>query len=119
MKQNIKDKVKSYEDACKELGEEPIIDFGNDTKDEIAYKKLKAIAKALNEGWVADYNDGNQQKWFPYFHTLSSSGFAFADANYGCSYPYAGDAARLCFKDEKTARYAGVTFLALWEEFIV
>jgi hypothetical protein len=115
----IEDRPKSYEDACEELGEQPTTDWGDATPDEVAYKKLKTIAKALNEGWAADYNDGDQKKWIPYFYTLSSSGFAFGDAAYGCSYPAAGGAARLCFKDEKTARYAGKQFLKLWEEFIL
>jgi hypothetical protein len=118
MKQNIKDRVKSYEDACKALGEQPIIDFGNDTKDEIAYKKLKTIAKALNEGWVANYRDSSQIKWFPWFY-MSSSGFAFGDAVCECSIPAAGYAARLCLKDSGLAEYMGETFLTLWEEFIV
>lgn len=120
MKQNIKDRVKSYEDACNELGEQPITDFGNDTKDEIAYKKLKTIAKALNEGWVANYRDGSQRKWFPWFY-VSSSGFTFGATYFECSYPYAGHAARLCLKDSGLAEYMGENeaFLTLWEDFIV
>jgi hypothetical protein len=118
MKQKIKDRVKSYEDACRELGEQPITDFGNDTKDEIAYKKLKTIAKALNGGWVANYRDGSQKKWFPWFY-MPSSVFAFCDAYYEYSNPYAGSSARLCLKDSGLAKHMGETFLTLWEDFIV
>jgi hypothetical protein len=118
-KKNIKDSVKSYEDACKVLGEQPSTDFGNDTKDEIAYKKLKTVIKALNEGWKADYNDGNQRKWLPWFYTAGPSGFAFSATYYGCSNPYAGGAARLCLKSEELASYTGKQFLSLWEEFIL
>ena len=115
---NITDRVKSYEDACKELGENPIIDWGNATKDEIAYKKLKTIIKALNEGWGADYKDSDQCKWIPWFH-VSSSGFAFGATNYDYSSPYAGGAARLCLENSELAKYAGETFLTIWEDFIV
>jgi hypothetical protein len=118
MKTTITDRAISYEDACRELGEQPITDWGDATLDEIAYKKLKVIAKALNEGWQADYSNNNQKKWYPYFY-MSPSGFAFYDTYHGCSYPHAGRSARLCFKDDATAEYAGKQFLKLWEDFIL
>jgi hypothetical protein len=118
MKTNIIDRVTSYEDACRELGEKPVTDWGDATPDEIAYKKLKTIAKALNKGWVADYSNLDQRKWYPYFN-LSPSGFARHGTHFSRFYPVTGGAARLCFKDEETARYAGEQFLKLWEDFII
>ncbi|MDR0658827.1 MAG: hypothetical protein LBG18_07855 [Mediterranea sp.] len=118
MKENIKDIVKSYEDACKVLGEQPITDFGNATPDEIAYKKLKTVIKALNEGWTPSYKDSNQRKWYPWFY-ISPSGFAFGGSLYVCAYPAAGRAARLCLKSEELADYAGKQFKDLWEGFIL
>ena len=71
----ITDRIKTYEDACEILGEEPINERGfrcyGFSDDEIALRKLKTITRALNEGWKADWNDSNQQKWVPYF-TVSS-----------------------------------------------
>jgi hypothetical protein len=118
MKESIKNMVQSYEDACKVLGIQPITDFGDSTPDEVAYKKLKTVINALNEGWEADYNDGNQRKWIPWFY-VSPSGFAFGDAYCGYSSPYAGGAARLCLKSEELAEYAGKQFINLWEGFIL
>jgi hypothetical protein len=118
MKKNIKDMVKSYEDACQVLGEQPVTDFGDATPDEVAYKKLKTVIKALNGGWVADYRDGDQRKWFPWFR-VSPSGFAFYDSGCEFSGPDAGRAARLCLKSEDLAAYAGKQFLKLWEGFIL
>ncbi|MDR0864991.1 MAG: hypothetical protein LBO74_08675 [Candidatus Symbiothrix sp.] len=118
MKQNIKEQVTSYEDACKVLGIEPITDFGDATPDEIAYKKLKTVIKALNEGWISDYRNSNEKKWYPWFY-VSPSGFAFYVAGCGFSLPLAGHAARLCLKDEELAAYAGKQFLDLWEGFIL
>ncbi|MDR0431188.1 MAG: hypothetical protein LBH58_12025 [Tannerellaceae bacterium] len=118
MKKNIKDMVKSYEDACKVLGEQPITDFGNATPDEIAYKKLKTVIKALNEDWKPDYKDFNKLKWFPCFY-VSPSGFTFHDTYFAYSTPHAGYAARLCLKNSELSKYVGETFLELWEDFIL
>ncbi|GAB1358554.1 hypothetical protein MASR1M31_03320 [Porphyromonadaceae bacterium] len=119
----ITDRVKSYEDACSELGITPIDESqmlaNGFTKDEIAYRKLKTITQALNEGWVADWTDPSQEKWIPWFYMHGSSGFVFDDAYYGCSVAGAGDGSRLCFKDEKTATCAGKQFVDLYKEFIL
>jgi len=119
MKEDIKDRVKSYEDACRALGERPTTDWGSATPDEAAYKKLKTIVRALNEGWAADYKDPGQNKWFPMFSALGPSGLAFDRSAFARSLPYAGDAARLCLKSEELAEYAGETFLKLWEDFVL
>lgn len=52
---DITKRVKTYADACAVLGIEPmneavLVKLGF-TNDEIAYRKLKTIAEALNEGW--------------------------------------------------------------------
>jgi hypothetical protein len=55
--QDITNRVKSFEDACLELNTTPeevlkrLTDY-----DDIVYKKLKTICKALNEGWTAKPN---------------------------------------------------------------
>jgi len=119
MKEDIKDRVKSYEDACRELGERPTTDWGGATPDEVAYKKLKTIVRALNGGWAADYRDPGQNKWFPMFCALGPSGFAFECPTFARRVPYAGDAARLCLRSRELAEHAGETFTELWEDFVV
>lgn len=69
---NITARVKTYADACKVLGIEPVneevlIKLGF-TKDEIAYRKLKTVAEALNEGWRPNWEDTNEYKYFPWFY---------------------------------------------------
>lgn len=119
--QKITDRIKNYEDACKELGIEPIdYDEMKDagfTQDEILYRKIKTITQALNEGWKADWNDSDQYKWYPWFK-MSSWGFVFGGTNYGCSFALAGYASRLCFKSDELATYAGKQFLQLYSDFI-
>jgi hypothetical protein len=77
----ITDRIKTYADACAELGESPMDDDElkemGFTDDEINYRKIKTITKALNEDKVIDWNNPNQKKWVPWFD-LSSSGFVFA-----------------------------------------
>ena len=55
MKQSIIDRVKTFEDALALADEQTREEYlksvkGYNTKDEIAYKKLKLIAKVVNEG---------------------------------------------------------------------
>lgn len=117
----ITDRVKTYKDACAELGEEPVnedklkqLGF---TDDEITYRKMKTVTEALNEGWKCDWNDSNQQKWYPWFK-MSSGGFVFIVTFYAGSNAYAGNASRLCFKSGELATYAGKQFLQLYSDFI-
>jgi hypothetical protein len=76
----ITDRIKSFEDACRELGEDPA-NFNVGMPDEIAYKKLKVITRALNEGWEPNWNNDNQYKWYPWFY-MDSPGFRFYDSDY-------------------------------------
>jgi len=118
--QKITDRIKTFEDGCEELGISnnacrPIFDEDEDP-DEIAYKKLKVIVGALNEGWIPDWNDSNQKKWYPWFNL--SSGFGFSDSNYFYTAAAAGVGSRLCFRDKLTSDYAGQQFIDLYEQFL-
>lgn len=84
---DITKRVKTYADACAVLGIEPM----NETvlaklgfaKDEIAYRKLKTIAKALNEGWRPDWANSNEYKYWPWFvYNPAYAGFSCADTDY-------------------------------------
>ena len=119
---NITEKVKSFEDAQKLIGRPDVPDFSNVPEDMREYfenqYKIIVIAEALNESWKADYNDGNQRKWFPWFYT-SSSGFAFDGTYCHFSAPDAGNSVRLCFKSDELATYAGEQFKDIWEKIIL
>ncbi len=111
--QKITDRIKSFEDACSILGLTNAQVYGtNDTADEIAYKKLKVIAKALNEGWVPDWNNSNQYKYYPYFNM--QGGFSFNDFVYIFTLSYVGS--RLCFKSSELATYMGQQFEPLYKD---
>lgn len=117
---NIMDRVKSFEDACGILGlhsysEIPFED--PQTKDQEAvnaYAKLFIIAKALNEGWVPDWNNSSQTKFYPWFDMRAGSGFSY----HGCdgSHTASRVGSRLCYKSRELAEYVGKQFLAIYKE---
>ena len=92
---DITKRVKTYADACAVLGIEPmnetVLAKLGFTKDEIAYRKLKTIAEALNEGWRPDWANSNEYKYWPWFvYNPASAGFSCATTVdrgfvYGCA----------------------------------
>ena len=114
----VTERIKSFEDACLELGiDSTDANFSNGTVDEIAYKKLKVIAAALNEGTVLSFADSNQRKWYPWFE-YSGSGFRFYGTTYVLSRTHSNGGSRLCFHTEKLAAYAGKQFIDLYNDLL-
>lgn len=121
---DITKRVKTYADACAVLGIEPMnedvftkLGF---TKDEIAYRKLKTIAEALNEGWRPNWADSNEYKYFPWFvYNPSSAGFAYANSYCTAAAAGATVCARLCYKSRELATYAGRQFEGLYNDFLL
>lgn len=77
----ITERVKTFEDACRELGEynhlvkqyraiEENADFTSVGHDIFAYLKLRIIAAALNEGWEPQLTE-DEQRWYPWFTLLT------------------------------------------------
>jgi hypothetical protein len=122
-KVSITEQVKSFEDACKVLGIDSVpemLEKSGFTKDEIAYRKLKTIAKSLNEGWEPDWSNFNQYKYFPWFQYYGAyAGFACADTYNAASAASTGVGSRLCFKTRELATYAGKTFTSLYNDFLL
>lgn len=121
---DITKRVKTYADACAVLGIEPIneevftkLGF---TKDEIAYRKLKTVVEALNEGWRPDWSDSSDYKYWNWFiYNPSSAGFGCAATSGAPSNSYAGVGSRLCFKTRELATYAGRQFEDLYNDFFL
>ncbi len=116
--QKITDRVKTFEDACTETGDDPEHEkFSTGDPDDIAYQKLKVIAKALNEGKVLSFADSKQRKWYPWFE-YSGSGFRFVVAGYVCTHTSTAGGSRLCFNSEELAKYAGTQFIELYNQLL-
>lgn len=126
--EEITDRVKTYEDACKVLGVEPINEQNAKAQgfrsDEIARRKLETIAAALNEGWKPDWNNTDQYKYYPYFYIQENAKGAYAGLSYAitdaaAASATAGIGSRLCFYASRLARYAGNQFTDLYEQILI
>ncbi|MFZ4569723.1 MAG: hypothetical protein ACOYM0_01175 [Bacteroidales bacterium] len=115
----IIDRIKTYEDAWNEADQETRRDceiFPTDTMDVVAYKKLKLIARVINQGWIPDWDNSKQYKWFPYFDL--SSGFGFSDSGYRYTCTRTAVGSRLCFQSEENATYVGKQFTDIYKDFL-
>lgn len=73
-KRPVTDRIKTFEDACKELGEEHLFvkqynsnEMADVDTDLDAYLKLRIICAALNEGWEPQFIE-NEYRWYPWFY---------------------------------------------------
>lgn len=74
----ITERVKTFEDACRELGEDHLFvlayqntnlrdpEVAEENRDILAYMKLRIIAAALNEGWEPQFTE-DEWRWYPWF----------------------------------------------------
>jgi len=111
--------IKTFEDACAVLGINPGLVFNRaDTPDEFAYKKLKVIIKAINEGWIPDWSNRDQYKYYPWFEVLSS-GFGFSDSDYDYASTFTAVGSRLCFESREKSDYAAKQFIDIYKSFLL
>lgn len=74
---NVMERVKTFQDAINELGDEHplVIEYitwckqigGAYSADVMAYLKLRIIAAALNEGWEPQFTE-DEYRYYPYFY---------------------------------------------------
>ena len=137
--------IKTYEDACEALGEEPVGDLGDHVdKHIIALIKLETISRAL---WGKDWQpkpdpDGSKYFYYPWFALYTQSemdsmneedrgallgagagygaaaGFGCLGANSRSSYSRAGVGFRLCQETEEKAKYFGIQFKEIWADYL-
>lgn len=143
---DIRDRVKTFEDACTVLGIDPdewkkkhlMFD-----KDVLAYLKLRVITQALNEGWYPKFTEG-ERRYYPWFYILTQEEYdnlsaeekrrcvgranSYANASGGLVYAVANNAsslsstnygARLAFSNYDLAVYAGKQFIDIWADFVL
>lgn len=124
---DVRDRIKTFEDACDALGDEHpfvkeywgIVNINLDiAQDLIAYLKLRIICAALNEGWVANYHNLEQDKWFPWF-AYRDGGFVYALAGNSASYSNAYHGVRLAYKTKELAEYAGKQFVDIYQKLLL
>lgn len=86
----VTERIKTFEDACSELGEYNVLvqayrtaEFntsGNqkDVSDVVAYLKLRIIAAALNEGWEPTF-DKDEWRHYPWFYVYTKKEYEELD----------------------------------------
>ena len=85
----------------------------------VALNKLFSIADAWNkaDGFVPDFSDSSQYKYFPWFvYDKDAAGFVCAHTNGTASNAGAGIGSRLCFKTANRARQFGEKFADLYNQ---
>ena len=73
----VTDRIKTFEDACKELGEEHLFvkqynsnEMADVDTDLDAYLKLRIICAALNEGWEPKFTK-DEYRYYPWFELMT------------------------------------------------
>jgi len=82
--------------------------FGKDkAEDEVlseqasVFYELSEKIKEANEGWTPNWDDNNEEKWYPWFDLRSGK---VALVNVNCCYDYSGVPPSLMFKSEEICR---------------
>jgi len=115
----VNGKIETFEEALEHQGINEA-DFEASCKglekDEIAYKKIKIIAKALNNGWTPNWDNSNEYKYYPYFDMRSGVGFSHSGYVHWSTITSVGS--RLCYKSSDLAIYAGKQFESIYKDFL-
>ena len=84
-----------------------------------AINQLFTIAQAWNkeDGFVPDFSNRNQRKYFPWFtYNNDAAGFVYADTYSTATSAIAHFGSRLCFKSSERAKQFGKRFANLYNE---
>lgn len=85
----------------------------------IALNKLFTIAEAWNkeDGFVPDFSDWEQDKWFPWFvYDKDAAGFVYSFTRNAPTSAHAHIGSRLCFKSSARAAQFGKLFVDLYNK---
>lgn len=118
--QKITDRIKTFKDACDEIGEDPneVLPYkAPKNKRQFAMNDiamLDVIAAALKGDFEADWSDNNEYKWRPWFEykaSLSGFGFSRSGCADSCATTFVGS--RLCMPTEELSNYFGKQFIEI------
>ena len=108
--------IKSLSDICVE-SEIVYPDFTLWPEDMQGYKrtefKLEMITDAINEGWTPNWQDGDEEKYYPWWF-VGGSGFSLDDVY--CDNSSTNVGPRLVFRDRGRAAHAAAYFEPLYRE---
>lgn len=145
---DVTDRIKTFEDACRELGESHPLVCQYNTIDDVdtnlnAYLKLRIITAALNEGWEPTFNK-DEMRYIPCFYVYGKeeleqmndeqisrvviytskdefmyAGISFATADYASPNSITICSGRFFLKSSKLAIYCGKQFIDLWKDYLI
>ena len=106
--------IKTFEDACEKLGygEKFELFFDSLENNETAFIKLNVIIRALNNGWIPNWNDSSEYKYWNYLNVQEG----FSDFSTFYSYTFTIVSSALCFKSRVIAEYAAKQFIDLYKQ---
>ena len=82
----------------------------------VAHHKLMVLVEANNGDWVADYEDDDQYKYFPWFEYVPGAGWVLDGCDDVSAVTCVG--ARLALKSGKLARGMGEMFIDLYRDLL-
>lgn len=88
----------------------------------IALNRLFTIADVWNkkDGFVPDFSDSEQDKWFPWFSfSKGASKFMYMKTGTTPTFAYGGIGSRLCFKTSERAKQFGKQFEDLYNKIFL
>lgn len=94
----------------------------NHQKAMFALYQLIIIAEAWNkaDGFIPDYSNVNQWKYYPWFrYDTKAAGFVCAATSNAATYAVASVGSRLCFSTSERALQFGEQFIDLWNDFLL
>ena len=123
----ITDRINSIEDVISILGEndDDVMEYRilmkySRNKYNIANTLLTMITKVLNEGWVPNWADTNEKKWFSWWKQESpSSRFVFVGTDCVLWTTGTVGGSRLCFREKSLAAFAANRFPQIYNDFLV
>lgn len=120
---DVKSRIKSYVDACNDQGITPlnISAFSAlpsiDQVHAFASHRVTTVIRSLNEGWVPDWNNSSERKYYVWYQFGSGVGFSYGVYGYDRSYSAVGS--RLHFKSEELAKYFASQFINEINEYFI
>ncbi|MCX6232644.1 MAG: hypothetical protein NTZ33_13995 [Bacteroidetes bacterium] len=121
--------IKDFKDACKKTGKSyflrvciifliRILLIKKYSSTLIAYYKLIIIFEAINNGWVPDWGDFDEYKYYAWYSVLAS-GFRFLYSYYGYDITLSYCGSRLCTFSSERIVYITETFEEEYKEMFL
>ena len=118
-KQTLLERVKNISDVYKELKrkELTIEDFNflpeNRRKKALAFQQIQDICEVFAEGWILNWGNRSEYKYYPYFIKNQNSGWSVGTASASYSFGAPG-----FYKNELTAKHCGNLFLDIYNTYL-